>query len=99
MPSKSSRPSVPPASNNTASSRGRSGMRDLLREHHAAAVESVGLSEVAPHGFRVEPVLRGVNALLERLEGVVVADLDRALSDDRAAVDVIGDDVHRAAGD
>src|SRR2546422_279300 len=99
--SKSRRTSVPPASSRTASSGGRSPTGGSLarpREHQAPTLSPPGLGEEAPHRARVEKVLDLVDASLERRERVLVADVDHRLEQDRAVVELILDQVHRAPG-
>src|SRR5262245_6043410 len=91
--SKSIRTSVPPASNTTASSSATQSSGLHAFEHEPPAFAPPRHFEEAAHRARVETVLDLVHALLEARERVVVANLDRGLRENRAAVETVVDDV------
>ena len=50
-------------------------------------------------GSNVDATLDGLDAFMQRFDGVIGFDGNRFLSEDRAGVDLFGGDVHRATGD
>ena len=75
--------------------------REPSRSYHArnSALDSHAILGEGAHRVTHQAVLLLADARVQRLDVVSVADLDAPLKQDRPAVQVVGDQVHGAAGD
>src|SRR6185437_3711985 len=69
----------------------------ILQKDDAAAFDAVTAFEHDAHGFGVDAVLFGEDASGERIHGIVVANWNGGLQDDRAGVQIFIHEMHRAA--